>query len=145
MAKMTGRDYAEKLARNLTQATEFIKKGVDAVQESPMARAKKADTRWQAAMQSTDTLAKWKAGLDNVDLSYWQARMKMAADQRIASGINAAKDRIAVFGDALLAHIDNIKPGLDSITTTGLQRSKDRALYWIENMHTMQWKKPRKQ
>jgi hypothetical protein len=145
MAKMTGQQFAEKLARNLANSTQYIKDGVNAVTESPMSRAKKADTRWQAAMQSSDTLAKWKAGLDNVDLSYWQKRMNMAADQRIASGINAAKDRLAVFGDALLSHIDKIRPGLDNITTTGIQRSKDRATYWIDQMHTMQWTKPKKQ
>jgi hypothetical protein len=145
MAKMTGQQFAEKLARNLANSTQYIKDGVNAVKDSPMAAAKAQVQRWQAAMSSTETANKWQAGLDNVELSYWKSRMNMAADQRIASGINAAKDRIAVFGDALMKHIDSIKPGLNNITSTGLQRSKDRALYWIDQMHAMQWQKPKKQ
>ena len=145
MAKMTGQQFAEKLARNLANSTQYIKDGVNAVKDSPMEAAKSQVTRWKAAMAAQETADKWVAGLSNVDLTYWKSRMNMAADQRIASGINAAKDRLAVFGDALLKHIDSIKPGLNQFTSVGIQRSKDRAMYWIDQMHDFKWTKPKKQ
>lgn len=94
-------------AQRLSQSTQKIADGVDAVQIAPGQLAARQKQVWaQNVVASQD---KWAKRTASVPLADWQKAMKDKAVPRIASGATAAQDKFTGFMSQLLPHIDQVK------------------------------------
>ena len=128
---------AAKWNRNLKNAIQDLKDGVDAVTEAPSAQAvAKQDKMRQNVVAAIDD-GRWAAGLGKYTLAQWKQDMKTKAADRIPGGADAGQPAMREFMSVALPHIE---AGLDKIKTMPdltISDSKARAAAWIDHMHTL--------
>ena len=106
MAKLTPQEYADKWARRLSGSTEDIRRGIDRVTEAPgMAAARAKELMKQKLIQSLDD-GTWESQVKGVTLEEWKKQAGGKGVERIASGVNAAKDKQVPMAEKLLAAVD---------------------------------------
>lgn len=134
MSKLTPSEFQEKHARRLKQSVEDIRKGIDRVTENPCEKAAakqdKMLTNLTAAVQS----GKWAAGLKRVDLARWKHQAREVGVNRIAAGIDAAKEKVTEFATQLLPHIDRIKAKTDAMPDVTLDDNINRMVAFSRGM-----------
>jgi len=106
MARLTAAEFQEKHARRLGAATEDIRKGIDRVTVNPCELAAAKQEKMLANLTASVNDGRWAAGLKRVSLEQWKDKAKNVGVGRVASGINAAKDKVIAFAEQLLPHID---------------------------------------
>jgi hypothetical protein len=102
---MTGPDAASKWSRNLGNATQDIRAGVQAVTQSPTEAAASEADLWQQRMQQDQTKARFIAGLRRVTLADWKAAMIDKGLARVAAGASAAVGKMGEFLTEFLPHV----------------------------------------
>lgn len=106
MAKLSPQEYADKWARRLSGATEDIRRGIERVTEAPgMAAARAKELMKQKLIQALDD-GTWEAQVKSVTLEEWKKQAAGKGVERIASGVNAAKDKQVPMAEKLLAAVD---------------------------------------
>ena len=134
MAKLTATEFQEKHARRLKAAVEDVRKGIDRVTESPTdmaaAKADKMLTNLTSAVQS----GKWAAGLKRVSLEDWKRKARDVGVNRIAAGIDAAKDKTIAFAEVLLPHIDRGKDKIKGMPDVTLDDNINRMTTFVRHM-----------
>ena len=134
MAKLTASEFQEKHARRLKASVEDVRKGIDRVTESPTAKAAaKADkmlTNLTASVQS----GKWANGLKRVSLEEWKHKTRDVGVNRIAAGIDAAKDKTIAFAEELLPHIDRGQEKIKAMPDITLDDSISRMTSFVRHM-----------
>lgn len=134
MAKLTASEFQEKHARRLKAAVEDVRKGIDKVTESPTEKAAakqdKMLTNLTAAVQS----GKWSQGLKRVSLDDWKKKARDVGVNRIAAGIDAAKDKVTAFAEELLPHIDRQKAKISGMPDVTLDDNINRMNTFIRGM-----------
>ena len=134
MAKLTPAQFQEKHARRLKASVNDIKDGIDRVTENPCdkaaAKQDKMLTNLTAAVQS----GKWAAGLKRVDLATWKAKARDIGVNRIAAGIDGAKDKVVKFAEELLPHIDREQAKLAGMPDVTLDDNINRMTSFIRGM-----------
>jgi hypothetical protein len=88
---------AEKWKRNLTNATDTIKAGVDAMTVNPMAEAAKAVGLMKKRINEAIDSGKVERGLLSADVNDWKKKMKTQGVNRIADGAVAAQSKVEKF------------------------------------------------
>lgn len=112
MAKLTATEFQEKHARRLKAAVEDVRIGIDRVTENPCEKAALKQDKMLTNLTSAVTSGKWSAGLKRVSLEEWKRKARDIGVNRIAAGIDGAKEKVVSFAEVLLPHIDR---GLDKI------------------------------
>lgn len=112
MAKLTPQEFQEKYARRIKASVEDIRRGIDRVTESPTDKAAAKQDKMLTNLTNAVTSGKWAAGLKRVSLDDWKRAARDVGVNRIAAGVDAAKDKVIDFAEVLLPHIDR---GLDKI------------------------------
>lgn len=102
---MTAAEITEKHARNLKASVPDIRRGVEAVTESPMEAAAASEDKYLAGVQRAVSQGTWKAGLLNVTLPEWKTATIEKGIGRIAAGIDAATSKQREFYGKLIPHI----------------------------------------
>jgi len=134
MSKLTASEFQEKHARRLKASVEDVRKGIDRVTESPTdkaaAKADKMLTNLTASVQS----GKWAAGLKRVSLEEWKRKTRDVGVNRIAAGVDAAKDKTIAFAEQLLPHIDRGQEKIKAMPDITLDDSINRMTSFTRHM-----------
>lgn len=102
---LNAQQYREKQARRLKASLEDMRSGVNAVTESPTAKAAQKQDKMLAGIQDAVTSGKWKAGLLRVTTEDWKAKMLTKGVGRVAQGIDEAADKVEDFASQFLPHV----------------------------------------
>lgn len=137
MSKLSPTEFQEKHARRLKGAVEDIRKGIDRVTENPCEKAAakqdKMLTNLTAAVQS----GKWAAGLKRVPLEKWKKQARDVGVNRIAAGIDAAKEKTIAFAEQLLPHIDRGQDKIKGMPDVTLDDNINRMVAFVRHMGEM--------
>jgi len=134
MAKLTAQEFQEKHNRRLKAAVDDMRKGVQAVTESPTAKAaKKGDKMREGIVKAIDS-GKWAAGLNRVSLDEWKQKMLNKGVNRVAAGIDEAADKVQAFAAELLPHIDAGVSKIGKLPDVTLEDSINRMTTFVRHM-----------
>lgn len=134
MAKISGSEFAEKWSRRLSGATDDIRKGVEALTEAPGKKAAEKKAKWIAKMTSPDVQAKWASNVGAVTLESWRAQVIEKGLGRISAGTEAARDKMAKFGEQLMSYQNANLPKIKAMPDVTLSDSKARMDAWFDIM-----------
>jgi len=134
MAKLTAKEFQEKHARRLKAATEDMRKGVEAVTESPTAKAAKKADKMRANITASIDSGKWAAGLNRVSLEDWKSKMINKGVGRVAAGIDEAAPKVEAFAAQLLPHIDQGVTTINKLPDVTLEDSINRMTTFVRHM-----------
>jgi hypothetical protein len=128
------KETAEKWVRNLSGSIEYIRKGVERVSVAPSELAIKAKDKMKARLLEAIEKGKWEAELRKYTLEMWKADMLTKGVDRIPSGADRAKDKMADFYNQLFTHIKSGLAELQKMPALTLEDSVARATFWIRHM-----------
>lgn len=137
MAKLTASEFQEKHARRLKASVEDVRKGIDRVTESPTEKAAAKQDKMLTNLTAAVNSGKWAAGLKRVSLEQWKKQTKDVGVNRIAAGIDAAKDKVVAFAEDLLPHIDRGLSKISALPDTTLDDNINRMTTFVRHMAEM--------
>lgn len=136
MAKLTAIEFQEKHARRLKASTEDMRRGIDRVTESPTAKAATKQDKMLANLTQAVSSGKWAAGLKRVSLDEWKRKTRDVGVNRVAAGIDAAKEKVVSFAEDLLPHIDRGREKITAMPDITLDDSINRMTTMCRHMAT---------
>lgn len=134
MAKLTASEFQEKHARRLKAAVEDVRKGIDRVTEAPTAKAAAKQDKMLANLTRAVTDGKWAAGLKRVTLEEWKRKARDIGVNRIAAGIDGAKEKVVAFAEELLPHIDRGQEKIKTMPDVTLDDNINRMTTFVRHM-----------
>jgi len=134
MAKLTPEEFQQKHAKRLKGSLEDIKKGVARVTEAPGAKAAKKADKMKANLVESIESGKWAERVASVSLDEWKDKMVTKGVPRIASGIDAAKDKVTDFASQLLPHIDKVVAEVNKKPDLTIDDSIERVATFMRGM-----------
>lgn len=134
MAKLSPAEFQEKHARRLKGAVEDVRKGIDRVTESPTEKAAAKQDKMLTNLTASVNSGKWAAGLKRVSLEDWKRKARDVGVNRIAAGIDAAKDKVVAFAEQLLPHIDRGQEKIKAMPDVTLDDNINRMTSFIRHM-----------
>lgn len=134
MAKLSATEYQEKHARRLKASTEDIRRGIDRVTENPCEKAAAKQDKMLTNLTNSVNSGKWAAGLKRVSLQQWQAKARDIGVNRIAAGIDGAKDKMVAFAEALLPHIDRQQEKIKAMPDVTLDDNINKMVAFCRGM-----------
>jgi len=137
MAKLTATEFQEKHARRLKAAVEDVRKGIDRVTENPCEKAAAKQDKMLTNLTAAVSSGKWAAGLKRVSLENWKSKARDIGVNRIAAGIDGAKEKVVSFAEVLLPHIDRGQEKIKTMPDVTLDDSINRMTTFIRHMATM--------
>lgn len=137
MAKLTAAEFQEKHARRLKASVEDVRKGIDKVTENPCDKAAAAQDKMLTNLTAAVHSGKWAAGLKRVPLEVWKRKARDIGVNRIAAGIDGAKDKVISFAEVLLPHIDRGQDKIKSMASVTLDDNINRMTTFCRHMATM--------
>ncbi len=131
MAKLTPEEFQEKQARRLKGSIDDMRMGIERVTEAPTIKAAaKKDKMKQNLVASIDS-GKWEAGLKRVTLEDWKTKMIDKGLNRVAAGIDGAKEKTIAFAQEFLPHLDKIGDELKKMPDLTLEDSISRMTHQV--------------
>lgn len=124
---------AEKWARNLGGSTTSIREGVQAVTESPMAKAAARVDAYVAGIQRAVAEGKYQDGLRRVSLDEWKTALLEKGLPRISTGAQAAVGKFADFMGDFLPHVEAGQRALESQPRGDLNQNIQRAVFMMQH------------
>lgn len=106
MAKVSAAEFQEKHARRLKAAMPDIQRGVERVTTAPGKQAAAKQAKMKANINKAIDSGKWAKKVSAVSVSDWQQKTITKGIPRIASGIDAAADKVTAFASKLLPAVD---------------------------------------
>jgi len=134
MAKLTATEFQEKHARRLKASVEDVRKGIDRVTENPCEKAAAKQDKMVANLTRAVADGKWAAGLKRVTLEEWKRKARDIGVNRIAAGIDGAKDKTIAFAEVLLPHIDRGRDKIKAMPDVTLDDNINRMTSFIRHM-----------
>lgn len=134
MAKLTAAEFQEKHARRLKGAVEDVRRGIDRVTESPTAKAAAKQDKMLSNLTASVQSGKWANGLKRVSLEQWKKQARDIGVNRIAAGIDGAKDKVTAFAEDLLPHIDRQVEKIKAMPDVTLDDNINRMTTFIRGM-----------
>jgi len=134
MAKLTAAEFQEKHARRLKAAVEDVRKGIDRVTENPCEKAAGKQDKMLTNLTAAVTSGKWAAGLKRVSLEDWKKKARDIGVNRIAAGIDGAKEKTIAFAEQLLPHIDREKAKIAGMPDVTLDDNINRMTSFVRGM-----------
>ncbi len=134
MARLTATEFQEKHARRLKASVEDVRKGIDKVTESPTEKAAAKQDKMLTNLTAAVQGGKWAQGLKRVTLDEWKKKARDIGVNRIAAGIDAAKDKVTAFADQLLPYIDRQKAAIAGMPDVTLDDNINRMNTFIRGM-----------
>ncbi len=134
MPKLTPAEFQEKHARRLKGAVEDMRRGIDRVTESPTEKAAAKKDKMLANLTKAVNDGKWEAGLKRVSLEEWKKKARDVGVNRVAAGIDAAKDKVTEFASELLPHIERQQAAIASMPDITLDDNLNRMTTFIRGM-----------
>lgn len=142
MAKVTASEYATKWANRLSGATEDIRRGISRVSEAPGVKAAAAkELMKQKLLQSLDD-GTWAAQVAGVSLEDWKKAAAGKGVDRIASGVNAAKDKQVQMAERLLTAVDASVAEANQTPRGDLEQNITRMTAFVRGMAKRKIRRP---
>lgn len=132
MAK-SAQAVAQKWSRNLGSASQAIQEGIAGVTVAPTQKAAERVNAYIAGVQRAVADGKFQSALRRVSLEDWKQAMLTKGVPRIASGANAATNKMADFMSEFLPHIEAGQRALESMPRGDIQQNIARAVAMIEH------------
>lgn len=134
MAKLTASEFQEKHARRLKASVEDVRKGIDRVTENPCEKAAAKKDKMLANLTRAVNDGKYERGLKRVSLEEWKRKARDIGVNRIAAGIDGAKDKVIAFAEELLPHIDRGRDKIKAMPDVTLDDNLNRMTTYIRHM-----------
>ena len=134
MAKLTATEFQEKHSRRLKAAVEDVRRGIDRVTVSPTEKAAAKQDKMLSNLTASVQNGKWAAGLKRVSLEDWKRKARDIGVNRIAAGIDGARDKVIAFAEELLPHIDRQKAKIAAMPDVTLDDNINRMTTFIRGM-----------
>jgi len=134
MAKLTATEFQEKHSRRLKAAVEDVRRGIDRVTVSPTEKAAAKQDKMLSNLTQAVQSGKWAAGLKRVSLEDWKRKARDIGVNRIAAGIDGARDKVIAFAEELLPHIDRQKAKIAAMPDVTLDDNINRMTTFIRGM-----------
>lgn len=134
MAKLTAAEFQEKHARRLKAAVEDVRRGIDRVTENPCEKAVAKKDKMLTNLTAAVNSGKWENGLKRVSLEDWKRKARDIGVNRIAAGIDGAKDKVVAFAEVLLPHIDRGRDKIKGMADVTLDDNINRMTTFIRHM-----------
>ena len=134
MAKLTAAQFQEKHARRLKGSVEDVRQGIDRVTESPTEKAAAKQDKMLTNLTAAVNTGKWAAGLKRVSLEQWKKQTRDIGVNRIAAGIDGAKEKVIAFAEDLLPHIDRGLEKIKGMPDTTLDDNINRMTSFVRHM-----------
>jgi len=134
MAKLSATEFQDKHARRLKAAVEDMRKGIDRVTESPTEKAANRQDKMLTNLTVAVQSGKWAAGLKRVSLEEWKRKARDIGVNRVAAGIDAAKEKVVAFAEELLPYIYRQKAQLATMPDVTLDDNINRMNTFIRGM-----------
>lgn len=134
MAKLTASEFQEKHARRLKASVEDVRKGIDRVTENPCEKAAAKSEKMLANLTRAVNEGKYAAGLKRVTLEEWKRKARDIGVNRIAAGIDGAKEKVVAFAEELLPHIDRQKAKIAAMPDVTLDDNINRMTSFVRGM-----------
>jgi hypothetical protein len=134
MAKLTSSQFQEKHARRLKGAVEDMRAGIDRVTVAPTEKAAAKQDKMLTNLTSAVQSGKWAAGLKRVTLDDWKRKARDLGVNRVAAGIDGAKDKVIAFADELLPFIDRQQAAIATMPDVTLDDNINRMNTFIRGM-----------
>jgi len=128
------KETAEKWVRNLSGSIEYIRSGVQKVTVAPSELAIKNKEKMKRKLIEAIDKGEWEAGLRKYTLDMWKKDMLTKGIDRIPSGAEASKDKMADFLAQLFSHIEAGLREIEKMPNVTLEDSIARATAWIRHM-----------
>lgn len=137
---MTASEFQEKHARRLKGAVQDIRAGIEKVTDSPMVKAAAKEQKMVTNLQSSVASGKWRNGLNRVSLQQWKDAAINKGLNRIAAGVDGAKDKVTAFASDLLSFESGLQDQVNKLPDLTIEDSINRATSWIRGMSKFQRK-----
>jgi len=124
-------DATKKWVNGLSQATDRLTKGVQAVQVSPGQKAAAQSAKWlQRVTASQD---KWRTRVGAVTLADWQQAMINVGIPRVAQGAQAKQHKMEAFMNQFLPYLSAGVARIDAMPSVTLEDNINRAVAMIRH------------
>lgn len=134
MAKLTAQEYAEKWQRKTKGATQDYQAGINRVSEAPgAAAAKKADKMLNNLTESVQS-GRWAQKVAAVDLNSWKDAALKKGAARLSQGVDAARDKMAMKAERLLAHTDRVQAEIKAMPDVTFEDNMARMIHNARRM-----------
>lgn len=120
-------DVAAKWQQNLSRSTDSIRRGIEAVTESPTASAARSADFWQAQVSAARAKDKFVANLNRVSLQDWKEAMITKGLNRIGTGATAAQGKMAAFMQQFLPYVESVAARVRQMPKGGVEEGIARA------------------
>ena len=137
MARFTAQEFQEKHARRLKGATEDMRRGIDRVTDNPCEKAAAKQDKMLTNLTAAVSSGKWAAGLRRVTLEDWKSKARDIGVNRVAAGIDGAKEKVIAFAEVLLPHIDRGQAKINSMPDITLDDNINRMVEFSRHMSTL--------
>lgn len=127
-------DIAAKQVRRAQEASQDYIAGVQAVTESPGARAVKKKDKLRANFLASVDNGKWENNTSAVTREEWQEATVSKGGSRYASGVEAAKSKIEAFHNEFQPFVQQVKRELDSMPDATPEQREAKMLANVRKM-----------
>jgi hypothetical protein len=134
MAKSASQ-VAQKWAQRLSNSTEAIKQGIQAVTVSPTEKAAAQSQRYLEGITRAVTTGKWQASLRAVSLDQWRRAILEKGVNRIATGAQAAIPKMEKFMQEFLPYVAGVQQELESMPRGDFEQNIQRMLFNARKLH----------
>jgi hypothetical protein len=134
MARLTPQEFTAKHARNLKASVSDIQSGVQKVTQAPGVAAAAKKNKMLANLTARVQDGTWERRVAAVSVQDWQAAMLNKGVGRIATGIDAAADKVTAFASQLLPAVDAAKAKVANMPDLTIEDSINRMSTYIREM-----------
>ena len=140
MARVNAVEYQEKQARRLKASLPDIKAGINRVTVAPGIAAAAAEDLLIANFTAAVRSGNWAKKVSGVSLEEWKDKFLTKGVDRIAAGIDAAKDKTIKSAEKLLANVDTVSAEVARMPKGTLEDSIARMTHSARRMHELSQK-----
>ncbi len=137
MARLTPEQYADKQARNLKNSIPDIRDGINRVTSAPgQAAVARIDKMRMKTLEAIDS-GRWAAKTSAVTVDQWKQAALTKGVDRIATGIDAAREKQVAMAGRLLPAVDAAAAKARAMPKNTLQDSIGRMTSFVTDMSKM--------
>lgn len=137
MARVNAIEYQEKHARRLKASTEDIRKGIKRVSVAPGVLAAEQVEVLIANFTEAARSGKWSEKVAGVSLQEWQDSFLNKGVDRIAAGIDGAKEKTIKSAEKLLKNVDTVSEEVKRMPRGTIDDSINRMTHAARRMHEL--------
>lgn len=120
---MNAQQVAEKWQRRTQGAIQDYRAGVEAVTDSPMAKAASNPEKYLEGVRKAVQDGKWQGGLNRVTLAEWKKLTLEKGAPRISAGVDGAVPKMQAFMADFLPFLENVRSQVDAMPDVTLEDS----------------------